>query len=294
MLLDKNFHGFSDWVWFETLQSCMHVCRAWYSRARRNLYTHAVITKRPIDLPSFDRALNKQDSSNLTELFIGRGVPYSPASAFCIKHRMPNLRRLFLDEFNISREHSLFYRSPLFYSVQTLAINFEQECQSSQLIRLLNAFPSLSSLSIIFGDEGLGYNGQVLPRAAFKSTRSLSSLYLDLKRGTFRLIHWLIKAKLLVHLRNLILRCDASNGIVELQSHLKGVDRLIRNCCSSVEDLTLELHYMPTSNSIEHISMSALFSPPPYPTLILTRPICFSPTEEFFELTKIDVHRGGY
>ena len=234
----------------KTLVSCMKVCQDWYAYARKNLWRY-VITDRCDDVSSIYRK-HQHLLPYLNELQYLWHSSYQPGSSFFITHRPPNIHTLSLYKLNVSKEHKLFYRSPLFRLVRTLTVRFKRECQLSQLIRLINSFVSLSSLTIILENKALDHNGQALPPVP-KSTRSLSYLFLTLVPGVFRLIDWLIRAQLLTHLKTLFLLSD----LTELCSDFEGMDRLADNCGSSVEDLTLYFPniHIPVSDDVEDPSM---------------------------------------
>ena len=247
----------TDTTAWETLVSCMKVCKDWYPCARKNLWRHVVEGQSNVSSIYKD---HEYLLPHLNELDVGLNPSYSPTSSFFITRQAANLHTLSLMRPNMPKEHVLFYRSPIFRTVRTLFLVLEHELQASQLARLINAFPSLSSLTLMLVGVELGHKGQVLPPAR-KPIPSLSYLYLTLLPGVFRLIDWLAKAGLLASLKTLFLSSDTNNSVAEFRSHFEGVDRLINNCGSSVEDLTLSFYRFPISDDVETPGIS-IFSLP--------------------------------
>ena len=155
---------------------------------------------------------------------------------------------------DLAREHKWLYKAPIFRTVQRLSLNQLENCQSSQLIRFINHFPSLSTLRITFAFHKLDHRGQILPRS-LTVTRALRILQLDLKPGVSGLLNWLIKAPpLLAQLETLVLFVW---GIIQddtFRSSFEGVDRLLDHCSSSIKKLKLYLNNAPMIEDVSDLS----------------------------------------
>ena len=163
-------------------------------------------------------------------------------SFFAIRHRLPNLIYLNMSQLDLTREHRWLHRAPLFRSVQRLKLSSLQNCQLSQLILFINAFPSLTRLDIGFGSTRLEHKDQILPKPFRNDTRSLKWLDVELIPGSSKLIEWLFKAKSLSsQLTTLILYVDDHEDEVKLISSFNGVKELLHSCRNSIEDLRLYL-----------------------------------------------------
>ena len=201
------------------------------------------------ELPVFGGNLqdDRRIGSGITRLKVVKTSETMPISAFAIQHRLPNLEYLNIHYLDLTREHQFLYRAPLFRSVRKLKLYRLRSCDLSHLIRLINAFPSLSKLELEFSFDKLEFHGQILPKPCQSEARALTWLQLDLKPGVWRLIDWLIISEpFLAQLKTLVLCVWDVQDDEEFASSFIGVVRLLDRCCNSVEDFRLHLDKVPT------------------------------------------------
>ena len=185
-------------------------------------------------------------------------------SLFAIRHQLPNLIYLSIHQLDLAREHRWLHRAPLFHSVQRLELFPLQNCQLSQLVLFINAFPSLTRLDINFGFTELEHKGQILPKPFRNNTRSLKWLDVELIPGSSKLIEWLFKAKSLSpQLTTLILTAYDLEDETKVISSFIGVKELLYSCRDSIEDLRLHLDRVSMVESVSDIGQGILFIPEP-------------------------------
>ena len=246
----------------ERLSTCSLVCRAWRVRAQAQLFKKISLNYE--GLSSFDSVLTRNPSilSIVTEIHVMRRSMANLISFFAIRHQLSNLTDLTLNQLDLNLEHRWLHRAPLFHSVQQLGLFSLQNCQLSQLVLFINAFPSLTRLDIGFGFTELEHKGQILPKPFRSNTRSLKWLEVELIPGSSRLIEWLFKAKSLSsQLTTLILYVRNLEDEAKLMSSFNGVKELLDSCRNSIEDLRLHLASVPMVESVSDISKYILFIP---------------------------------
>ena len=216
------------------------------------------------ELTSFSETLvkDRRIGCGITRLEVVKKSETIPISACAIQHRLPNLGYLNIHDLDLTREHPFLYRAPLFHSVRELRLHRLQSCQLSQLIRFINAFPSLAELELDFAFNNLEHHGQILPRSCRSEMRALTWLELDLKPGVSRLIDWfLVSEPFLAQLKTLILCAVDIPDEEEFASSFKGVERLLDRCHNSVEDFILHLEKVPMVECVSDLGGYTLSGP---------------------------------
>ena len=170
-------------------------------------------------------------------------------------HKFPKLTSLALGYLDLAGEHSLLYRAVAFHSIQNLRLVQLRRCKSSQLIRFINYFRFLITLQVQeYKFDTLEYHGQSLPKAFCLSTRSLTTLDLELIPGVSKLIHWTLKAgQFLKNLKKLTLACENCRDVKRLRLAFAGVESLLGCCSSTVEELTLRFLNIVMADEISDI-----------------------------------------
>ena len=251
-----------------TLIACSRVCREWRDRSQMHLSEPIQVPYEELISLSHNLERDRCTSSSIRGLTIVKKSGTTPIFLFTIQNRLLHLDYLRIDELDLTREHRWLHRASLFRSVREIKLCRLQPCRLSQLIRFINAFPSLSNLSLSnFAFEKLEYEGQRLSKPCQTNTRSLTSLQLQLVPGVSRLIDWFIKAKpFLTQLKVLILYAWNIEDKDEVQSSFEGVERLLACCRGSVEDLRLQLDHVPMVEHVSDLCACALFKSDLYHT----------------------------
>ena len=129
-----------------------------------------------------------------------------------------------------------------------------QDCSLSQIVRLINSFPFLSSLYLTFDFYKLEDKGQILPKPRHTSTRCLDLLYLNLIPGVSGLIAWLLTAEgLLARLETLILDVFNIQDCSQFRSSFDKVQELCDRCGGSVQDFRLYFEDVPPAESVPEL-----------------------------------------
>ena len=218
------------------------------------------------ELTIFSDALAKDQrlSSVIRRLEVVKGFQTIPISLFATQHQFRHLNYLNIHDLDLTREHRWLYRAPLFRSVRELRLYHLRACQFSQLIRFINAFPSLSTLYLNFGFNELEYKGQILPKPCQINTKSLTWLHLHLTPGVSRLIDWFLKAKpLLAQLKTLVLYASNIEDENNFRTSFEGIERLLDCCRGSVEDLRLQLCDVPMVEDVSDLGVYVFFDSEP-------------------------------
>ena len=166
-IIDYVYHGSVGvkWKWngIKTLIACSLVCRTWRDCAQAYLSKPMEVSYE--DLTSFSETLvkDRRIGSGITRLEVVKKSETIPVSPFSIQHRLPNLEYLTIHDLDLTREHRSLYGAPLFRSVRVLRLCNLRSPRLSQLVRFINAFPSLSELELSFSCNKLEYHGQILP-----------------------------------------------------------------------------------------------------------------------------------
>ena len=247
----------AEWSWrTKTLIACSLVCREWRDYAQTYLSTPIEVSYEELSSFSDTVRRDRRILPGITRLDITKKFETIPISPFVIQHQLRRLHYLNIDELNLAREHRWLHRAPLFHSVRELRLHRLQSCDLSQLVRFINAFPFLSSLTLDFAFNGLQDNGQILPKPCHINTRSLTWLELDPTPGLSRLIDWFLNAKpFLTRLRTLILCVCNIEDEDDFRSSFEGVERLLDHCRGSVEDLRLQLSNVPIVESVSDLGV---------------------------------------
>ena len=184
-------------------------------------------------------------------------------SFFAIRHQLPNLTYLNIHDLDLTREHQWLHRAPFFRTVQRLRLYRLQTCHLSQLIRLINSFPSLSRLDVYLDFDKLENKGRIIPRPFRTDTKSLTWLQLDLKLGVSRLINWFLRTRqLLSRLRTLVLYGWNMSNEAEFRASFEGVGRLLDYCRDTVTDFRLHLNRVPILEDICDLSKYITYPSP--------------------------------
>ena len=223
--------------------ACSLVCHKW------RVYAETYLSK-PIQVPYeeltiFSDALAKDQrlSSVIRRLEVVKEFQTIPISLFATQHQFRHLNYVNIHDLDLTREHRWLYRAPLFRSVRELKLYNLQPCHLSQLIRFINAFPSLFKLELDFAFNKLEHHNQSLPRSSRFETRALTWLQLDLKPGVSRLIDWfLISEPFLAQLKTLVLFVWDVLDEEDFTSSFKGVEGLLDRCRNTLEDFRVHLH----------------------------------------------------
>ena len=205
------------------------MCRAWFYRARRNLYRNVIISLNWI--PKLEYAVRNNPDCLLSFIKRMTIVPEKnhSVSMLLTRRRFPNLTHLELAGLDFTREHSLFSKSLPTCPVHTLELH-NMSFSASQLIRLVNNFQSLTSLTIVTGeDHSMNHNGQILPRP--RHIR-LTFLYLSIvPRMNIFIEQYLLEGNILAELKTLRLSWKIPyNMLMSPHTYFVGVKSLLNGC----------------------------------------------------------------
>ena len=237
-----------------TLILCSFVCRHWRDYVGN-------YSSKPIEVP-FEELLafgdtvrqDRRISSQITRLKLRKNSATTPVSSFVMDHQLPNLDYLNIHELDLAREHQRLYGALLFPCVQDLRLYRLQSCQLSQLVRFINAFPSLLRLDLDFAFNRLEHKGRILPNLGQNyNLRSLMWLQLDLIPGVSGLVHWLLEKQFLGRLETLALSIRNTEDLAGSRSSVAGVGRLLQRCCATVSGLSLLVSGVPMIDTISDI-----------------------------------------
>ena len=185
------------------------------------------------------------------------------SSLLAVSVKQPRkLMHLVIIHLNLTRQHSLLARSPLARPVHTLDLIDVQQCAISHLIRFVNLFHSLTSLTILFDYsviklEGIEQILPPLPNHPSRRSRVLTHLRLWLIPGINMFLGWYIREEtFLSKLKTLNLTWRSFPPESDFHNYFDGVQSILNGCVDTLEDLTLQFDDVPLVEGVTDICTS--------------------------------------
>ena len=255
------------------LHTCALVCRAWSPRAQMHMFAHIYVNSSKLSSISGTFQHKRFLSSYVRSLWIQRDEPDGVLiSSLLVPYRMPKLECLRVNHLDLKQEHTSLSLFASTSSLRTLDLDFLQDCTSPQLLRFINAFPSISRLTIWPAQGFDAIEARQLiklpkPRYSPSVNRSLQYLEITLFPGISRVIRWFINARPLVdNLRSITLYWNSTDGTA-LHASFEAAEFLVIRCRASLETLSIDVDTLtttardaatPTSKYLETISSISL------------------------------------
>ena len=250
-----------DWMCVEpqeipitsTLHACALVCRAWRDRSRLHLYRS--LTLQSNNITKFFSTLRRSPNfsmSSIQQISITCFENY-PLSSLLFRRDLDALTYLEILHLNLAREHPQFMKSPMPRTVRTLDLWGLREWRVSSLIRFINTFHSLTSLTI--SDTSiLDHKEEMLPPLNPVPNRQLLSLTLELAPGMNKILEfYVLEGVFLSHLKSLSLQWWSFPDKYDHHTYFDGAKSLLDHCRSTLEHLTLNFEDVPMIDEVSDI-----------------------------------------
>ena len=195
-----------NWKQQEALLQCVQVCRAWQPRCRRYLRTR--ISIRYTNVRSFRNVLHGENGrfELLSELDIDQDRSPAPITSILALGRFHNLKKFIIRYFYFGQEHQPLIEKSIpeaMPNVTSLQLWEVEQCKVSQVISLVNSFPSLSSLCISFNCSDVVFDREDPPTP---SIQPLGQLDIVLVPGVSGILQWVLGGNLIRSFEGLTLR----------------------------------------------------------------------------------------
>ena len=257
LLSPMGYYGFRAPDEQATLLKCMFVCHSWSAYIQRFMHIDVCIEagedwNRMSVWRTFLKCNPSKARSIRSMLLDGSNQSYS---ALLLTQKFQCLDALCIRNWDLEKETTWIQRATsCLTSVSYLHLSSLGKCTVAQLTRVINSFPSLSVLFILFlaTFQKLDIRNKPLPMPCKKPTFSLKYLESDLVTGIPTLLHWFIRADSFV--ANLKALTFILWNADELETKCEGIARFLDHCATTLEELTLRIGKISGTDDVADLS----------------------------------------